>query len=689
MDAMGKPARPVAPVAARGGGVRLGRALACALVGALATATCARGAVRVEDGEVVFTLRAPHARTVHLVGSFNAWNATVEPMTREGDVFRVSLFLVEGTWHYRFVVDGRWIDDPDNPAVEGEPGSRLVLVERDGEIERVASNPPAGRTTRAWHPVVRLRAEVSGARRPVLDADAQARVRSEGLGARVTVRSRASAWTDGAPRDAWIEHARVVVGSGALRFGAALADSVGLDAGDPGAAAGEGRFGYAPGLSRRGVVLALGPAGGLSARLRWDAPAHTGDAAASIGGVGDRPREEGAVAAGVLRPLGGVADGDRLAGDVAVHVARLRAAWSVRARRAAVPGVLDMAAAPDSVVRRRSRERHRAWSVRVRLDGLHGLRSLVVDAGAGALWLDAVDAAAVVGDSLGGAGVVGTPPHEPVFGRPVDAPDVHARFATARRLRLEVGPREGGRVWRVAWTRMRFDFADVAGVSRAGAARVDRVRARWGVRTEEGTADVRARWTRIDAGAAPDAFHPDAPVRNPWAGLRDALDVADVVALDARTVTDASLRVRWQPTGLDTLGVDVGGVVARGTLAHAWAHAGATRSVRGAWTVFVDGRLVRYDRDDGRRPLWLAAGYVELAFRRAPLEVSVGWGFDPVQWDPVVDAWTSTARERFLREALVGSFGRSLAGELRGRWIERERRLRDASRVRVEAVVRF
>jgi hypothetical protein len=91
----------------------------------------ASAAVRVIEGEVIFTLRAPEAKRVFLAGDFNNWNPEVEEMVKEGDTFEWSLFLVAGKYHYRFVVDGQWVNDPDNPPEDPQLGSPLVLVETE------------------------------------------------------------------------------------------------------------------------------------------------------------------------------------------------------------------------------------------------------------------------------------------------------------------------------------------------------------------------------------------------------------------------------------------------------------------------------------------------------------------------------------------------------------------------------
>jgi hypothetical protein len=68
------------------------------LTGALCIfAAPAGAAVHVEGDEVIFTLKAPEAKEVFIIGDFNQWNPTVEPMNLEGDHFEVRLFLVAGS----------------------------------------------------------------------------------------------------------------------------------------------------------------------------------------------------------------------------------------------------------------------------------------------------------------------------------------------------------------------------------------------------------------------------------------------------------------------------------------------------------------------------------------------------------------------------------------------------------------
>lgn len=64
--------------------------------------------------EASFTFDAPAAKQVLLAGEFNDWDGKSAPMRRDGDgVWRTTLRLPPGFYHYKFVVDGRWMCRPD------------------------------------------------------------------------------------------------------------------------------------------------------------------------------------------------------------------------------------------------------------------------------------------------------------------------------------------------------------------------------------------------------------------------------------------------------------------------------------------------------------------------------------------------------------------------------------------------
>ncbi len=72
--------------------------------------------------EVVFSMSCPEAREVHVAGDFNRWQISENSrMSRNDGKWFKKMTLEPGAYHYRFVVDGTWMDDPDNPRKETNP----------------------------------------------------------------------------------------------------------------------------------------------------------------------------------------------------------------------------------------------------------------------------------------------------------------------------------------------------------------------------------------------------------------------------------------------------------------------------------------------------------------------------------------------------------------------------------------
>jgi 1,4-alpha-glucan branching enzyme len=60
-----------------------------------------------------FFYRAPEANSVQLVGDFTHWQRKPINLVKQADgVWKTSVPLAAGTYHYRFLVDGVWCDDP-------------------------------------------------------------------------------------------------------------------------------------------------------------------------------------------------------------------------------------------------------------------------------------------------------------------------------------------------------------------------------------------------------------------------------------------------------------------------------------------------------------------------------------------------------------------------------------------------
>jgi 1,4-alpha-glucan branching enzyme len=66
---------------------------------------------------VRFTLRAPGARRVAIVGDFNRWDPAATPLAAAAGRWEVEVPLTPGRHAYAFVVDGRrWVLDPAAPS---------------------------------------------------------------------------------------------------------------------------------------------------------------------------------------------------------------------------------------------------------------------------------------------------------------------------------------------------------------------------------------------------------------------------------------------------------------------------------------------------------------------------------------------------------------------------------------------
>jgi hypothetical protein len=94
-------------------------------------------AIAPEDGpvrEVVVRYRDSAAGEVRIAGDFNGWipdrgvDSRVQEEGRER-VWTKVLHLPPGTYQYRYVVDGEWREDPENPRfVAGPIGGRNSLL---------------------------------------------------------------------------------------------------------------------------------------------------------------------------------------------------------------------------------------------------------------------------------------------------------------------------------------------------------------------------------------------------------------------------------------------------------------------------------------------------------------------------------------------------------------------------------
>jgi len=83
-----------------------------------------------------FSFKSPAAHSVLLAGDFTRWMENPIPLRKQPDgVWRATASLTPGTYHYRFVVDGEWQDDPEcKVRVQNPFGTQNSVV----EIEQTA-----------------------------------------------------------------------------------------------------------------------------------------------------------------------------------------------------------------------------------------------------------------------------------------------------------------------------------------------------------------------------------------------------------------------------------------------------------------------------------------------------------------------------------------------------------------------
>jgi 1,4-alpha-glucan branching enzyme len=87
-----------------------------------------------------FRCRAPEANSVQLVGDFTHWQREPINLVKQADgVWKTSIALVAGTYHYRFLVDGAWCDDPQcTLRIPNIFGSHNMVREVSGSAEVMA-----------------------------------------------------------------------------------------------------------------------------------------------------------------------------------------------------------------------------------------------------------------------------------------------------------------------------------------------------------------------------------------------------------------------------------------------------------------------------------------------------------------------------------------------------------------------
>ena len=76
--------------------------------------------------EVAFSVSAPEAKEAYVTGDFNDWKLDDNSrMSSENGTWTKKMKLTTGLHQYRFVIDGKWTEDPNNPTKETNPFGEL------------------------------------------------------------------------------------------------------------------------------------------------------------------------------------------------------------------------------------------------------------------------------------------------------------------------------------------------------------------------------------------------------------------------------------------------------------------------------------------------------------------------------------------------------------------------------------
>lgn len=95
-----------------------------------------------KDGNAKFFLNGyKNAKEVILSGSFNYWNEHLYKMEKTKDGWELNLQLKPNAYQYRFIVDGNWIEDPDNSnRVPNEFGEYNSVIDIKKEVTFLLSD---------------------------------------------------------------------------------------------------------------------------------------------------------------------------------------------------------------------------------------------------------------------------------------------------------------------------------------------------------------------------------------------------------------------------------------------------------------------------------------------------------------------------------------------------------------------
>lgn len=103
-----------------------------------------------KDGafEHIFSVQAANAKEVYLAGEMTSWQGNVLKMKKGADgVWVLPLYLEQGAWQYKFVIDGEWHHDKANPVTtdDGFEGyNSIIVLGEENSDAKINANIPHG-----------------------------------------------------------------------------------------------------------------------------------------------------------------------------------------------------------------------------------------------------------------------------------------------------------------------------------------------------------------------------------------------------------------------------------------------------------------------------------------------------------------------------------------------------------------
>ncbi len=660
-------------------------------------AATAQAGIRIVEDEVIFTLNAPGAKSVYLVGDFNNWNPTVEKMVKVDDHFEIGLFLVEGDYRYKFVVDGKWINDPDNPPRDPLKGSPLFLAERDEMIVLKDASfeglPPGA--------VLEPSARYIGAFRwddgdfeadQVVDVDIGVKARV--FTSYATFKSLDDSWKlSPLETDVFLYRGRLGIQLRRAHITAFEKDSVWTSSDPFGLVGGIGIYNYRFGYGEKGAALDIPFSKSLHFRALYaDRPG---------GGIPSAPVVPANAVADFMASSSsdtsfyafqpGYGDADIFGMEVRLEVGGYEVGYVKRSNRGFNPGLLNLVEKQDTlfeITTFQTREQWSSYAVWAGADVGSSVRATVGYA-EGSGFLNRFWRSTSIYDDLA----------ELNIGREAQPWDSKELIQRSRRILGQVVFEKDRLECAVNTEQDMVDFKGVA----FDDAEAEQLRSELSAEYAGKTWDASARieYTDRKYGNSPALFHFDSPARNFWLDSGDRFWPETMAGFDLKSYSLIRLGFSWHPAASlseeepdrarFSYGAEVGATTdgVFESLEHGYARLSVERYLTRWLYLQVDSRGSLYDK-----PIWgerktFLSGYLEAGYRNNWAEFSIGFGFDPIVLDPVRNEYFDIGRIEHLRGAVLGSPDRDSAGEIGKRLLDLERELEKDRSVKLECILLF